>query len=261
MGRVKVVEVDRVGGTIKVKFGKSNINLPILPEIEADLRRKHEVLVPGVWIDHPGMSFGADSEPTHRRKRRLHHDRVVPTHSERKLRKWRRRSLKISIDWKLNGGISGGAETEDDGKERRLTPDQIGELEDTLTRFVAIPGMEETVKQMAEALKKVRDPGSSGGVKEDKKNFVPLGPYTAIRQDVRKLAEAGGLGESKIILTRIEECSYEKLVLHLYSEGIKTFEDKKTQDVPWAVVEDFIAEIHDLEVVKYFISIKQEDSK
>ena len=169
--------------------------------------------------------------------------------------------MKITIEWNLNGGISGGAETEDDGKERRLTPDQIGELEDTLTRFVVIPGMEETVKQMAEALKKARDPGSSGGVKEDKKNFVPLGPYTAIRQDVRKLAEAGGLGESKIILTRIEECSYEKLVLHLYSEGIKTFEDKKTQDVPWGVVEDFIAEIHDLEVVKYFISIKQEDSK
>ncbi len=169
--------------------------------------------------------------------------------------------MKITIEWKLNGGISGGAETEDDGKERRLTPDQIGELEDTLSRFVAIPGMEETVKQMAEALKKARDPGSSGGVKEDKKNFVPLGPYTAIRQDVRNLAE-GGLGKSKIVLTRIEECSYEKLVLHLYSEGIKTFEDKKSsQDVPWAVVEDFIAEIDDLEVVKYFISIKQEDSK
>jgi hypothetical protein len=264
VGRVKVVEViNRHHGTVKIKFGKMGaINTTLPPECLNELKKKRQILKPGIWVDHPGFQFGPSGDkPTHRRKKRKHHDRVVPTNTERVKRKWRKRIVKITIEWKLKGGIHTAAR-EDDGKERRLTPEQMSDLEDNITRFVAIPGMEEAVKQMTEALKKARDPGSGGGVKEDKKNFVPLMSYSEIRKNIRELAEDEESPLDKISLTRIEECSYDKLVFHLFSEGIKTFEEKKTgSNVPWGSVEDFIVAIHDIEVVDYFTSVKQEDSK
>lgn len=228
------------------------INCTVPDEVMSKLRKRHQILRPGLVFDHPGFQFG-DEGAQKRRKKRKDHQRVVPTKRAREVRRWRRGRVKIEIEWKLHGSYGVGGDEE----ERTVTAEDVEAIEADIQRFTLKTGMEDTVKSLVEVLKKAREPPKSAN--QDKKNFHPRIPYDQIRENIRAIVPKSG-----IKWDRIEECSHDKVIFHLVGQELKGYGNKQTEGLQpevWAAVEVLIGEVCRMDVVDYVTGIKQQESK